>query len=75
MAKSKVEKQEVFITETDEFGAKISHEEWICEIKAKQPSKLKLVRPNVKITEEQAAILNEGVLNGANSIGTLYFKK
>jgi hypothetical protein len=74
MAKIK-QKEEVFIAETDEFGAKQSYEEWICEIKAKQPSKLKLVRPNVKITEDQAAILNEGVINGSNSIGTMYFKK
>ncbi len=53
--------------------------EWECKItrdpETKKPSaeKLKVVRRVVKITEQEAETLNEGVLNGNNTYGKLYF--
>lgn len=73
MAKIK-QKEEVFIPETDDFNAKQSYEEWLCEIKSKEPGKLKMLRSNVKITNEQAILLNDGVTNGSNNQGIIYFK-
>jgi hypothetical protein len=59
----------------DTFGQKVEFEEWLCEIKGRKESKLKLIRDCVKITEEQAEILNTGILNGSNNQGIMYFKK
>lgn len=57
------------------------YEEWNCQITAKTEDgkttnsydKLKKVR-DVKISEDEAAILNDGVLNGKNNYGKMYFK-
>jgi hypothetical protein len=57
----------------DTFGKKLKYEEWNCQIKKEGPVKLTKVRSCVKITEDQAAILNEGVLKGSNSYGLMYF--
>ena len=59
------------------------YEEWKCEIKAiveegkvtgKNVEKLKLMRACVKITDEEADVLNAGVKDGSNSIVSMYFK-
>ena len=59
------------------------YEEWKCEIKAiveegkvtgKNVEKLKLMRACVKITDEEAEVLNAGVKDGSNSIVSMYFK-
>jgi hypothetical protein len=53
------------------------YEEWECKITMvdKKPvyEKLKLRRPRVLISEEQAEILNEGVLHGSNTLAHMYF--
>lgn len=58
-------------------------EEWKVDVKVSQNKKgenervyekLKLVRPVVKITEEEAEILNTGLLNGPNTSGLMYFR-
>jgi hypothetical protein len=36
--------------------------------------KLKIARPKVKITDEHAAILNDGVLHGNNTYAVMYFR-
>lgn len=43
------------------------------EIKNGQAEKLKLVKSGILITEEQADILNEGVLHGGNTIAEMYY--
>jgi N-methylhydantoinase B/oxoprolinase/acetone carboxylase alpha subunit len=52
------------------------YEEWKVEIKqgGKVVDKLKMTRPCVKISEEQAEILNEGRRYGGNTITEMYFK-
>lgn len=60
----------------------VSFEEWECKVIPKtvgemttfEYEKLKLRRPSVKIKEEEATILNEGVLNGKNTLVMMYFK-
>lgn len=49
------------------------YQEWDVKVVGKTPEKLKIVRPVVKITEEEATILNEGVLLGDNTYGKMYF--
>lgn len=57
-------------------------EEWECKIIPKTEDgkttfgfeKMKLRRPAVKITENEANVLNEGVLNGKNTLVMMYFK-
>jgi hypothetical protein len=52
---------------------KLHYQEWRVELKDGKADKLKIVRPVVKITEDQAAILNDGMLKGNNNIGNMYF--
>lgn len=47
--------------------------EWKCEVKGGKAEKLKLVRPSVKITEQEANVLNSGRLTGEHRIVNLYF--
>jgi len=60
------------------------YQEWDVKINAKQDKdgktiheaeKLKVSRPCVKITDEQAEILNHGVLTGGNSYAKMYYKE
>lgn len=58
--------------------SKIPHDLWLCRIeraKDKEPEakKLEKQKTGVLITEEQAAVLNEGVLYGSNAQGPVYF--
>lgn len=55
------------------YGAKKNFQEWRVQINNKKIEKLKISREVVKITEEQAQILNEGVENGQNTYGFMYF--
>ena len=57
----------------DDFGVKKSFDEWECKVLGGKVEKLKVKRSGVKITEEQAEILNEGIINGSNTYGSLYF--
>lgn len=55
--------------------AKHNHyEEWHVKISKNIAEKMKINRPCVKISEEQAEILNEGVLYGNNTYAVMYFK-
>ena len=62
------------------IGGKEIFQEWKAEIKtdketgAKSFEKLKLIREVVKITPEQAELLNDGLLYGGNSIVNAYFR-
>lgn len=62
------------------IGGKEVFQEWKAEIKtdketgAKSFEKLKLVRESVKITPEQAELLNDGLLYGGNGIVNAYFR-
>ncbi len=47
--------------------------EWECKIKNGEAEKLKLRRPCVKISAEEAETLNAGVLGGLNTYGLMYF--
>lgn len=48
-------------------------EEWEVKITRNKAEKLKLARPRVKITEDQAAMLNDGRLYGGNTYTQLYY--
>lgn len=50
------------------------YEEWNCQIKGGKAEKMKMKRARVLISDEQAAILNEGRIHGGNSYALLYFK-
>jgi hypothetical protein len=58
------------------------YQEWRVEIKAemdgdkvvKKYEKLKISRPCVKITDQEAETLNNGVLEGPNTFSLMYFK-
>jgi hypothetical protein len=68
-------KEDEFI---DDFGAKKPYQEWKVEVKRDDKGdyygqKLNIVREKVKITEEQADILNTGLLKGGNTYGVMYF--
>lgn len=52
----------------------IYYEEWRVDIKDGKAEKLKLVRKCVKITDEEAEILNNGVLTGFSTAPIMYFK-
>lgn len=54
-------------------SVKTHYEQWKVELKDGKAEKLKIVRPRVLISDEQAEILNEGVLKGGNNIGDMYF--
>lgn len=61
------------------WGQKLAYQEWECKIsvnketKKVEAEKLKMRRPRVLITEEQANILNESVMNVSNSLVSMYF--
>lgn len=57
----------------DSFGSKKHYQEWDVKISTGNYDKLKIVRPVVKITEDQAETLNEGVLHGGNTYAKMYF--
>ena len=58
----------------DDPFRKKRYEEWRVEIINKKAEKLKLIRPVVKITEDQAEILNRGVIDGpGNKYALMYF--
>lgn len=63
--------------EEDTFGKKRKYEEWRVSVKRTdkgvEAEKLKKLRPCVKITEEQANVLNKGVLDGNQIDGTMYY--
>jgi len=50
-----------------------SFAEWKCEIASGKPEKLKIVRPCVKITKDEADTLNEGRIGSGNKIVNLFF--
>jgi hypothetical protein len=50
------------------------YEEWDCKIVKGVAEKLKRKRTGISITDEQAEILNTGVLNGGNNYALMYFK-
>lgn len=60
----------------------IHFEEWQCQINTilkngeavKEYEKLKKTRSPIVISDEEAEILNDGVLNGNNNYGKMYFK-
>lgn len=60
------------VQEENPFGKK-HYEEWRVELKDGKAEKLKVVRKRVLITDDQAAILNEGVLKGGNNLGNMYY--
>lgn len=49
------------------------YQEWEVKIVGGKAEKLKLSRKVVKITDEQAAILNDGVESGGNTYAKMYF--
>jgi len=65
---------------TDETGEKEPvkerphYEEWYVRIKSGQVEKMKMKRPRVLISDEQAAILNEGTVNGFSTEPTMYYQ-
>lgn len=50
-----------------------SFAEWKCEITSGKPEKLKIVRACVKITKDEADVLNEGRIGSGNKIVNLFF--
>lgn len=50
-----------------------TYEEWMCQINGQKVDKLKKMRENITITEDQARILNEGVIDGVNNYALMYF--
>lgn len=55
-------------------SAKKGFVEWEVKITAGEYEKMKISRPCVKITEQEAETLNAGVLNGGNNYAKMYFK-
>ncbi len=49
------------------------YEEWHVQVKNGKYEKLKLLRAKVIISEREAEILNDGVLNGSNNYASMYF--
>lgn len=76
MAKQKntsATKQEV--SETTSDLKKVGYEEWRCEIKGKEVEKVKRLRANVKITDEEAETLNHGAKDSPRQdYVIMYFK-
>jgi hypothetical protein len=58
----------------DDWGKKKHYQEWTCRVTGGKAEKLKMTRPRVMITDQQAEILNEGVLNGNNKYAQMYFR-
>lgn len=59
-------------TKTAKVSA-VSFAEWKCEVVNGKPEKLKIVRPCVKITKEEADVLNDGRIGSGNKIVNLFF--
>jgi hypothetical protein len=56
--------------------SKLHYEEWKVEISKGKFEKLKMQRDRVLLTEEQADLLNAGVIDGGlNKYGVMYFLK
>jgi hypothetical protein len=76
MAKAKKEEldQEVNnVPEVNPYGKK-NYQEWEVKIEKGRAEKLKINRHCVKITDDQAAVLNEGVVKGPNNTyAKMYF--
>lgn len=53
--------------------SKTHYQEWRVEIKNKQAEKLKIVRDRVMLTDDQAELLNFGVVEGGNQFAHMYF--
>jgi hypothetical protein len=50
------------------------YEEWHCDFSRGKADPIRVVRPVVKITKEEAETLNNGMLTGGNKNGSYYFK-
>jgi tyrosyl-tRNA synthetase len=59
--------------EAEETDTNTYYEEWYCQVSNKKAEKLKVVREKVNITEEEAIILNTGILTGGNTHANMYF--
>jgi len=67
--------------EAQQKTEKAHYQEWMVKISTvkkggenvREYEKLKIIRPAVKISEDSANILNEGVLYGNNNIAKMYF--
>lgn len=59
--------------EVEESDNNTYYEEWYCGVSNKKAEKLKVVRQKVNITEEEAIILNRGILTGGNTHANMYF--
>lgn len=51
----------------------VTFEEWRVEIRNKKATKLSMLRPRVVISEEEADVLNRGVIDGGNTYAAMYF--
>ena len=49
-------------------------QEWKVQVSNGKVEKLKIMRACVKITDEQAEVLNRGIEQGGNQIALMYFK-
>ena len=72
MAKKKAVVKESTNEETTQSGTP-HYQEWEVKVTKGEPEKIKIVRPVVKISEEEAGILNKGVLQGGNTYAKMYF--
>ena len=52
----------------------VHFQEWEVKIDKKVAEKLKISRPCVKISDEEAETLNAGILDGPNTYAKMYFK-
>lgn len=59
--------------EVDPFG-KQNYQEWEVKIENKEAKKLTISRQRVRITDDQADVLNIGALEGNNTYAKMYFK-
>lgn len=62
------------IENEDQSQETTGYQEWEVKIDRQQAEKIKISRKSVKITEEEAEILNRGVLTGGNTFAKMYFK-
>jgi multidrug efflux pump subunit AcrB len=60
------------VVEANPYGKK-EYQEWEVKINGGKAEKLKVSRQKVKITDEQADILNQGVETGGNTYAKMYF--
>jgi len=54
-------------------AVKPHYEEWDVKVAGGKAEKLKISRPVVKISEEEADTLNAGILTGGNTYAKMYF--